>query len=278
MLVGWTKRSKGFAEPCSCNSDFMNLNGSGEEVECFYLDHFARKCPFPPFSRLLAEQLYKDATRIVRYGDLSAHELSVTLLPRDPLLVRLERDEPYVLDPLDDGLCYMLAGSFAHKGLLSTSPNVWTELPLRVQLGAETLYGTLDAVDFTGPPAIRDLKTQKIFSIDRKLKQSKEEILADVYVKDHIFQVNAYRWMFKEVTGVEVQTLWLEYWDSLLRTVRVEAPIVQFDRMGEEIKRRVTTMVHALTTQDLSTIPVSDGKHISIKKSGVYYKYLEIGK
>lgn len=279
MLVGWTKTSEVYDTPCSCEADFIHTDGNGNDVECHFLDHYARHCPNPPFSRLLAESIYSDVLRgEIRYGKIN-NELSVTMLTKDPLLLWLEQTQTYVEDPL--GRRFMLRGTFAHEGILRRckGPMYTIEQALRLPMTGAYLYGTVDVVEHNPPEyTIRDLKTQDIFAIDRKIKSTPDKVREDKYVKDNIFQLNAYRVMLHDVLGITSQRGILEYWDGQLRVYSIDCPFIDIDDMRTIMQERVDGILNSLKSDNP---PAPDPKntsgrpHISITKSGVYHKWLE---
>jgi len=200
------------------------------------------------------------------------------MLRRDPLLVRLERDTPYVNDPLDAFRLWMLRGTLIHRGLLRKAPNMWIELPVSVPVGDLTLYSTLDVLDFRGArSSIRDLKTQKPWAVEKKQKQSREELLADRYVQDSLFQVNCYRTVLHLATGIEVDDLYLEFFEPVgMSTVQLQVPTRTFEDVMSEVKPLMQGLYTAFTAPDYAAIGHTDGAHISVKNSGVYYKWKEL--
>lgn len=259
MLVGFTRSSSDYkkAHECKCPADFRIKHGDyGKEVDAFELDHYARKCPTPPFSRMLAEVMYRQAINTFRYA--GGTTVSVTMLTACPLHMWFERRHDYVEDPLASR--WMLRGTFAHEGLLKhlRDPRYIIEQPMRLNLtDGNVLYGTLDVYDLEDR-SIHDLKTQKWSAIDRKADTSAAKLLEEYWVKQNVFQVNAYRAMWKVATGMDTESLHLHYWDGDLREVELEAPVVDVDEMLAILDERARQVHVWLSTDDPTTIEPRD--------------------
>lgn len=257
MLIGWTKTSSEYKGECDCPPDFKWKHGrTGEEVPAVNLDHYARVCPKPPFSRLLAEILYRKASETFRYHGNPI--VSVTMLTSCPLHLWVERNNDYIDDPL--GHKWMLRGTFAHEGLLryAQSHRYIVEQPMALDIGGgRSLYGTLDVYDIVNN-SIHDLKTQKWSAVKKKAGLTAKQILADPFVKYNVFQVNAYRTMWFKTVGQEAQGLYLHYWDGDLNEVEVEAPLVDTGQMETIITDTAQRMYDYLQEEDPSKIPPKD--------------------
>lgn len=254
MLIGWTRHSKDYTEPCDCPADFTIPHGkTGKEVDAFHLDHYARVCPNPPFSRLLAEVLYQQAYKTFRYTGKPS--VSVTMLTGCPLQIWMERKYDYVDDPL--GGRWMLRGTFAHEGLLqyARSYRYIVEQPMRLRVreaseGNIDLYGTLDVYDVQNN-SIHDLKTQKWSAVKKKAGMTAAKILEDPWVKANVFQINAYRAMWSQVIPrAKDAGLFLHYWDGDLQEVKVEVPAVDVDKMGSILTKETIAFYEALSAED----------------------------
>lgn len=274
-LVGWHKT-------CDCPPDFQEKNGTGEVVDCVNLDHYARHCPVPPFSRILAECLYQNELGYGgRYGGVN--EVSATMLTSDPLLIYFKKNFPYVEDPIEGR--WKLRGTFAHQGLLGLAnkgPLFMIEQSLRQLLITDEgvpfyLYGTIDCYDYQ-TKTLTDMKTQNIFAIDRKNKSTREALLQDQYVRDNIHQVNTYKILLESTLGIPVEKANIEYWDGDLRVFTLEdVPLVPYSKMWDIIVEKGGNVLDALIAESPDQV-VADPENmnnISVKRSGVFYLWKE---
>lgn len=257
MLIGWTRTSKDYKGGCDCPADFKHPHGkTGREVDAFHLDHYARVCPNPPFSRLLAEVLYRKSLETFRYHGKPT--VSVTMLTSCPLQLWVERHYDHVEDPLAGR--WMLRGTFAHEGLLAyaKSHRYIIEQPMQLMVAPDVpLYGTLDVYDLQ-ENSIHDLKTQSLWAINKKADSTTEKILEDPFVKANVFQVNAYRAMWYKTIGREAEALFLHYWDGDLREVVVPVPLVDVDRMTSLLIKETISMKTFLEADDPAIIVPKD--------------------
>ncbi len=270
---------KGYIKTCNCPATFSHPNSMGKEVECVPLDHYAFTCPEPPMPRILAKALYKD-TQGERYAGVNGPLVSPSRLTRCPLQTYLEATEPYVIYAIDPGSTkndrrFMLRGTFAHKGLLDSlrgDPDFLVEQPFKMDLGVP-FYFTPDAYELpTG--TLYDLKTQSVFAVDKKAKQSDEAILKDEYVNDNVRQVNMYGALLEQM-GFPVKRIELQYWDGDMRVRRLNVPMKDGDKIRSWIKEQANLMYKILTGEvPLANIPAKPLKESGFspqKSSGVYY-------
>jgi len=262
-------KSKTYEGTCGCEPDFVHRHGNGVEVDCVNMDHYARQCPNPPFSPLLAEALYKKVLGdTMRYGDPDA--VSVTMLSGCPRKQWYERRNSFVEDPLERR--WMLRGTFAHEGILGAciGPRFLIEQAIRISVGSGSLYGTFDAYDME-LAHLHDLKTQMYWAIERKIKAKKSDIAKDIFVKDNILQVQIYGMMLKHKLGLIPMKSFLHYLNGDLRWVTVQVPKAEgytFSEVLEGADKRITY----LKGDDPTALPPREyGKFNPREASPVWY-------
>jgi hypothetical protein len=112
--------------------------------------------------------------------------------------------------------------------------------------------------------------------VQKKLKQTREDILADPYVQDNLFQVNCYRAVLHQATGIEVDDLFLEFFEPVdMSNVPLQVPVRTVEDVMSEVRPLMQGLYTAFTAPDYEAIDRTDGAHISVRNSGVYYRWKE---
>lgn len=296
----------GYVKECDCDADFQHPNGSGKEVDCVSLDHYAFECPEPPLSRILAHALYR-ATEWERYGQTET-AVSATLLLKCPLALLMEERHTFVEKVLDSR--WKLRGTFAHEGILGAvegSEDWLVEQPLRLDVTCEdrrvvSIFGRPDAY-YRPLATLYDLKTQREYAIKLKNQATDEELLGssllgtggskegDFFVKENAMQLNIYRLMAKygqvldprsysplAKADWEVDALELQYMDGGLRVRELPVPIIDEEKVGAFIRKRAYLMDRVLKGElRAEEVPVKSWDRFNpVQKSGVWFRVKEV--
>lgn len=274
----------GYIKECKCAAEFKHPDGTGKIVDCVALDHYITHDCHPTVPLILAYALY-DGLTAVRYGT-RLPVASVTTLMKCPLTYHYELHADWVQKLLDTS--FMLRGTFAHEGMLAGlkgKPGWIVEEQRQIELdtsyGKVTLYGTPDAVH---NKTVFDLKTQQEFAVQKKLKATDAELLADVWVKDNVTQVNIYATMLRN-DGIEIEAGELQYMDGKwkdttgkCRVRRLPVPMLSHEAVLHWVKPRAA-LVQAIIDKAVLVDKIPAKVWVGWKpKTGVQYLVDQLAK